>query len=88
MSENPRPPEFSKKEGKDFPESSFRQYGAYSSVVFQMMAIITLGFWGGKQLNDYLELKNGLLTAGIGLTAFGLALYNTIKNLERINNRN
>ncbi|MBW8359058.1 MAG: AtpZ/AtpI family protein [Weeksellaceae bacterium] len=88
MSEEPRPPEFRKKEGKDFPESSFRQYAAYSSVVIQMMAVIALGFWGGKQLNDYLELKNNLITVGIGLTALGLALYNTIRNLERINNRN
>ena len=50
-----------------------------------MLAIIALGFWGGKKINDYLELPNDLLTVAIGLSGLGLALYSTLKQLENIN---
>lgn len=74
-----------KDEEKQYKENPLRQYGIYSSIVFQMLAIIALGFWGGKKLNDYFELKNNLLTVVIGLSGLGLALYNTLKQLENIN---
>ena len=70
---------------KQYTENPLRQYGIYSSIVFQMLAIIALGFWGGKKLNDYFELNNNLLTVVIGLSGLGLALYNTLKQLENIN---
>ena len=83
--ENPTEQEFTKEDEKKFRNSGFRKYGVYSSVVFQMMAIIALGFWGGKKLNDYFEIKNNLLTVGLGLLGLSLALYNTVKQLDRIN---
>lgn len=83
--ENPTEQEFSEKDREEYKKSPFRQYGMYSSIVFQMLAIIALGFWGGKKLNDYFEIKNNLLTVGLGFLGLGLALYNTIKQLERIN---
>lgn len=83
--ENPTEQEFSEKDREEYKKSPFRQYGMYSSIVFQMLTIIALGFWGGKKLNDYFEIKNNLLTVGLGFLGLGLALYNTIKQLERIN---
>lgn len=71
----------------DEKENPIRQYGLYSSVVFQMLAIIAIGFWGGKKLNDYWQVQNNLVTVTLGLTGLGLALYNTIKQLEKINNK-
>ncbi len=65
-----------------------RLYEIYSSIVFQMLAIIALGFWGGKKINDYLELPNDLLTVAIGLAGLGLALYSTLKQLENIQTNN
>lgn len=76
---------FSKEEARKIEENPLRQYGIYSSIVFQMLTIIALGFWGGKKLSDYLELKNNLLTVSVGLLGLGLALYNTIKQLDNIN---
>lgn len=74
------------KESKKIPsENPLRQYGVYSSIVFQMLAIIALGFWGGKKLNDYFQVNNNLLTVGIGFLGLGLSLYNTLKQLENIN---
>ncbi len=29
-----------------------RKYGLYSSVVFQMLFIIGISFWGGNKLNE------------------------------------
>lgn len=85
---------------KQFPEKPFddkaeeasqqnpiRQYGLYSSIVFQMLAIIALGFWGGKKLNDYWKVENNLLTVALGFLGLALALYNTLKQLEKLNNR-
>ena len=70
-----------------YSDSPLRQYGIYSSIVFQMLAIIALGFWGGKELNDYFELNNNLLTVFVGLSGLGLALYNTLKQLENLNKK-
>lgn len=83
----PEKDDFNADDQQKFRNSGFRKYGVYSSVVFQMMAIIALGFWGGKKLNDYLGLQSNLLTVGIGLLGLGLALYNTVKQLERINKK-
>lgn len=83
--ENPTEQEFSKEDREEYKKSPFRQYGVYSSIVFQMLAIIALGFWGGKKLNDYFEINNNLLTVGIGFLGLGLALYNTLKQLDNLN---
>lgn len=85
--ENPTEQEFIKEDREEYKESPFRQYGVYSSIVFQMLAIIGLGFWGGKKLNDYFEVKSNLITVGVGFLGLGLSLYNTLKQLERINNK-
>ncbi len=83
--ENPTEQEFSEKDRENYEKSGTRQYGIYSAIVFQMLAIIGLGFWGGKKLNDYYGLDNNLLTVGVGFLGFGLALYSTIKALDRVN---
>ncbi len=64
--------------------SGFSQYGVYSGIVFQMLATMGLGFWGAKKINDYLEVSSNLLTVGIGFVAMGLALYNLITKLNKI----
>ena len=87
MSQSPQSNLDKEEEKPNEKENPIRQYAVYSSVVFQMLAIIALGFWGGKKLNDYLDIKNNLLTVGLGLSGLGLALYNTIKQLEKINNK-
>lgn len=65
-------------------QNGLRQYGVYSAIVFQMLATMGLGFWGGKKLNDYYEIENNLLTVGIGFVAMGLAFYNLLNQLKNI----
>lgn len=64
--------------------SGFRQYGIYSSIVFQMLSTMGLGFWGGKKINDWFEVSSNLLTVGIGFAAMAVALYNLITQLNKI----
>lgn len=67
-----------------YAKNSLRQYGVYSAIVFQMLATMGLGFWGGKKLNDYFEVQGNLLTILIGLLGMGLAFYNLIKKLNSL----
>ena len=65
-------------------KSSFamKDYGFYSTVVFQMLATIGLAFWGGNWINEYYGFQNKLLTVAIGFLGLGLALFNTIRLLK------
>lgn len=83
--EQPSDQEFSKEDEKKYKNSGFRLYGKYSAVVFQMLAVIGLGFWGGKKLNEHFGYQNNLITVGVGFLGFGLALYSTIILLNKIN---
>lgn len=65
-------------------QSGLQQYGVYSAIVFQMLATMGLGFWGGKKLNDYFGYESNLLTVAIGFVAMGLAFYNLLKQLNNI----
>lgn len=59
-----------------------KDYGFYSTIVFQMLATIALAFWGGNWMNHYFGFKNNLLTVGIGFLGLFLALYNTLRLLK------
>ena len=82
--ENSNPDSSGKDAERKFASSGLRQYGVYSAVVFQMLATMGLGFWGGKKINDYYEIESNLLTVAIGFTAMGLAFYNLLKQLKNI----
>ena len=76
--------DFSKDDARRFAQGSLREYGVYSVVVFQMLATIALGFWGGKKLNDYWEIKSNLVTIAIGFTGMALAFYSLLRQLKNI----
>ncbi|MBC7556258.1 MAG: AtpZ/AtpI family protein [Chryseobacterium sp.] len=59
-----------------------KDYGFYSTVVFQMLATIGLAFWGGNWITEHFGLQGKLLTVGIGFLGLGLALFNTIRLLK------
>lgn len=75
---------FTEEDQKKFEKNGVRQYGVYSAIVFQMLATIGLSFWGGKKLNDYYEIESNLLTLGVGLSGFALALYSMLIQLKKI----
>ena len=82
--ENPTEQEFSPEDEKKFQKNGLRQYGIYSAIVFQMLATMGLGFWGGKKINDYFEFESNLLIVGIGFLAMALAFYNLLQQLKRV----
>ena len=82
--ENPTEQEFSQEDEKKFQRNGLRQYGVYSAIVFQMLATMGLGFWGGKKINDYFEFESNLLIVGIGFLAMALAFYNLLQQLKRV----
>ena len=84
--ENPTEQEFSPEDEKKFQKNGLRQYGIYSAIVFQMLATMGLGFWGGKKINDYFEIERNLLTIAIGFLGMGLAFYNLLHQLKNIQN--
>lgn len=84
--ENPTGQEYTKEDEQNFQQNGMRQYGVYSAIVFQMLATMGIGFWGGKKLNDYFAIENNLLTIGIGILAMVLAFYNLLKQLKNAQN--
>ena len=82
--EKPTQQEFSQEDEKKFRRNGLRQYGIYSAIVFQMLATMGLGFWGGKKINDYFEFESNLLIVGIGFLAMALAFYNLLQQLKRV----
>ena len=73
------------KDKQNNPSSALRKYGKYSSVVFQMLFIIGISFWGGHQLDFYFETGSNVLVLVIGLSGLCLSLYTTLKRLEILN---
>lgn len=82
--ENPTEQEFSKEDEKNYEGNSMRQYGVYSSIVFQMLATMGIAFWGGKKLNDYLGYDTNLVTVGVGILGMVLAFYNLLRQLKNV----
>lgn len=82
--EIPSKKDFTTEDEKKFARNGMRQYAAYSAVVFQMLATMGLSFWGGKKLNDHFEIESNLLTVGIGFLGMGLAFYNLLNQLKKI----
>ena len=58
-------------------------YARYSSMVFQLAAVIGLGVWGGRKLDQYLELKFPAFTLVFLFIAIFGGMYWTVKDLVK-----
>lgn len=58
-------------------------YVKYSSMVFQLAAVIGLGVWGGRSLDKYLDLKFPAFTLTFLFLAIFAGMYWTLKDLIR-----
>lgn len=66
---------------KDQKKKQLSNYGKYSSIAFQMLAIILLGVWGGVKLDEWLKLSFPVFTIVLSLFSVALAIYSVVKDL-------
>jgi hypothetical protein len=59
----------------------YHNYVKYSTIAFQMMAIIGAGVIGGVQLDKLLNLKFPVFTVALSIVSVVLGVYLTIKDL-------
>lgn len=58
-----------------------KEYAKYSSLVFQMIAIVAVGVWGGIELDRVLNMKGPVFTICLTLFTAFLAIYYLFKTL-------
>ena len=56
-------------------------YAKYSSIAFQMLAIILIGVWGGYKLDEWLDLRFPIFTVTLSLLSVIAAIYYVVKGL-------
>lgn len=62
-------------------KTKVNNYVRYSSMVFQMAALIGLGVWGGRQLDNYLGLKFPAFTLVFLFVGIFVGMYWSLKDL-------
>jgi F0F1-type ATP synthase assembly protein I len=62
-------------------------YAKYSSIGFQMLAIILIGVFGGVKLDQWLELKAPVFTVILSILSVILAIYYAVKDLIRLDKK-
>lgn len=72
-----------KSENQKNSPSNLNNYAKYSSIAFQMLAIILLGVFGGIKLDKVVPMEFPLFTVLFTILAVILSLYYTIKDLIR-----
>jgi len=61
--------------------SYLNEYSKYSSLVFQMIAIVAAGVLGGIQLDRVMDVKGSVFTICLTLFSTFIALYYMFKTL-------
>lgn len=75
-----------KKPNSLLPEKEKKQlsgYARYSSLAFQMFAIIGLGVYGGVKLDEWLHLDFPVFTLILSIISVAASIYFAIKDLIR-----
>lgn len=71
-------------ENKDQPKKkSLNSYARYSTLGFTMIAVILVGVFGGRWVDNYFALKIPIFTASCTILALIFALYYLIKEITR-----
>lgn len=63
-----------------------KNYARYSSIAFQMIAIILLGVFGGIKLDELVKWEFPVFTVVLTILSVVLAIYYVIKDLIKSNN--
>lgn len=75
--------ENNKKTNRSKSKKYLDSYARYTSIAFQMLAIILIGVFGGIKLDEWLELKFPVFTVILTILSVVLAIYYTVKDLVR-----
>jgi F0F1-type ATP synthase assembly protein I len=63
------------------PRPALESYARYSSLAFQMFAIIGLGIFGGFKLDQWLKIGFPVFTVLLSIISVGAAIYTAVKDL-------
>ena len=66
---------------------SLDNYARYSSIAFQMLAIILAGVFGGIKLDEWLHFETPVFTIILSIISVILAIYYVTKDLLRAGNK-
>lgn len=75
--------ENNKKTNRSKSKKYLDSYARYTSIAFQMLAIILIGVFGGIKLDEWLELKFPVFTVILTILSVVLAIYYAVKDLVR-----
>ncbi len=75
--------ENNKKTNRSKSKKYLDSYARYTSIAFQMLAIILIGVFGGIKLDEWLELKFPVFTVILAILSVVLAIYYAVKDLVR-----
>ena len=64
-------------------KKALKAYTRYTSIAFQMLAIMLAGVFGGRELDKWLEWGFPVFTLILTILAVFLAIYTVIKDLIR-----
>lgn len=62
-------------------KKALKAYAKYSSIAFQMLAIMLAGVFGGRELDKWVEWDFPVFTMSLTILAVFLAIYTVIKDL-------
>jgi F0F1-type ATP synthase assembly protein I len=68
------------------PQKPLNAYAKYSSLGFQMAAIIGGGTYGGYKLDEHYQNKTPVFTIVLSLVSIGIAMYLILKDLIKPKN--
>jgi len=63
------------------PRPPLESYARYSSLAFQMFAIIGLGIFGGVKLDQWLKIGFPVFTVLLSIISVAAAIYTAVKDL-------
>jgi F0F1-type ATP synthase assembly protein I len=69
-----------RKNPKSQPNKGIREFGRYSGIAFQMIAIILITTWGGMKLDKLTGLETPVFTIILSLLGVFAAIYIAIKD--------
>ena len=65
-------------------QSSLNDYARYSSIAFQMIAIILLGVFGGMKLDQLIKIEFPVFTVVLTILSVILSIYFVIRDLIKM----